>query len=655
MGKTRKIGYLIVSLLLCLSITLSGCNGTSDNHVSEVTEEVQNLEKLCKVWGYVKYTHPAFLLGQKDWDEELLNMIPTVSGAKGDEVNSILHEWFVGLGDIDYQTSRKKALPAEDQWVKTADTGWIFDESYLGKELTADLQQLGPIPAIDRSKAPVNYLAPQGVSIILPDFSNEKAYEDMDYENKGYRLLGLFRLWNAMEYHYPYLDILDENWQELLPGFISRMLSGTDKHSYQLTLAALGAKLQDAHIFFSDAYFLMDEFGEYGASVELNRAEGKWVVWKVHNPDCGLEMGDVICKLEGKTIEEVTEQRRQYIATTTKDKLVNSLAPWILRSPNQEFEVTVLRDGVEQSLNVKGDKTFIQTKATADEPYKIIEGNIGVINPAALPRNEFVSIMEKLLSTDGLIIDFRQYPSDFILSALATYLVDEYATFATYCTPSQTIPGVFLKNDQAAGYVESLGNQHYEKKVVLLIDEKTQSQAEYIVMAARNGANVTVMGENSIGSDGDVAAITLPGGMQMSFTSQGIYAPGMEQVQIVGLSPDIEVHPTIAGIQAGRDELMEAAIEFILTKTAQAQAPQSLMQTYDTKIRNLEKLCKVWGYVKYTHPAFLLGEKDWDEELLGLIPQVQDAADEETVNDLLYQWYVGLGEIDYGTDVIDPV
>ena len=53
-----------------------------------------------------------------------------------------------------------------------------------------------------------------------------------------------------------------------------------------------------------------------------------------------------------------------------------------------------------------------------------------------------------------------------------------------------------------------------------------------------------------------------------------------------------------------------------------------------TEAEQLVKLCRVWGYVKYTHPAFLLGEKDWDEELLALIPQVREKETSAEVNAL---------------------
>ena len=38
--------------------------------------------------------------------------------------------------------------------------------------------------------------------------------------------------------------------------------------------------------------------------------------------------------------------------------------------------------------------------------------------------------------------------------------------------------------------------------------------------------------------------------------------PDGKQLQRVGLLPDIEVKPTIAGIRAGRDEVLERAVQY---------------------------------------------------------------------------------------------
>ena len=103
---TRLLSALLLVCLLFTSCAPVGQSVDNSENTAD-SQKAENLEKLCKVWGYTKYTHPAFLLGKKDWDEELLKLIPVVSEAKAKEVNDILHGWFVSLGEIDYGTSRK--------------------------------------------------------------------------------------------------------------------------------------------------------------------------------------------------------------------------------------------------------------------------------------------------------------------------------------------------------------------------------------------------------------------------------------------------------------------------------------------------------------------------------------------------------------------
>lgn len=91
-------------------------------------------------------------------------------------------------------------------------------------------------------------------------------------------MLGLFRVWNAVEYYFPYLDLMDENWHDLLPEYISQMLNANDRHSYDLILASMTAKLRDPHVSFTDTESITEELGEYLIPVNLMMIEGYPVV-----------------------------------------------------------------------------------------------------------------------------------------------------------------------------------------------------------------------------------------------------------------------------------------------------------------------------------------------------------------------------------------
>jgi C-terminal processing protease CtpA/Prc len=99
---------------------------------------------------------------------------------------------------------------------------------------------------------------------------------------------------------------------------------------------------------------------------------------------------------------------------------------------------------------------------------------------------------------------------------------------------------------------------------VILVDEVTQSSAEYTTMAFRSSPNAFVIGSTTAGADGNVSPIPLPGGLRTMISGIGVFYPDKRPTQRVGIVPDLEVKPTIAGIRAGRDELLEAALRRIL-------------------------------------------------------------------------------------------
>ena len=82
-------------------------------------------------------------------------------------------------------------------------------------------------------------------------------------------------------------------------------------------------------------------------------------------------------------------------------------------------------------------------------------------------------------------------------------------------------------------------------------------------MALRVAPKATVIGSTTAGADGNVSRIVLPGNVTTMISGIGVYYPDGTETQRIGIVPDIEVHPSIAGIRAGQDELLQKAISII--------------------------------------------------------------------------------------------
>ena len=436
MNKTGKRWICFLALLMCLCLLLTLLRPLHpSSRPGTAKHRSRTSPSSARSGGTSSTPIRCFCSGRKDWDEELLKLIPAVSKADSDEVNGILHEWFLSLGEIDYGMTTSISTLQEDKLCVQADVSWIKDIAYLGEDLSEDMQLLGPIPSIYRANAPVKFTA-NLMGTRVTDFSNEALYENMDFGDQGYRLLGLFRLWNAMEYYYPYLDILDNNWHDLLPEYIARMLEGKNQESYELTIASLSAKLQDAHVALYNSKYTILEAGIYGVPVKIMQAEGEFVVTEVLEDDCPLQRGDIIRELDGKNIRDILAERMEYFSVTTEKKFINKIGYFLLRSNDKNIELTISRDGIEQTVSVEGEMAYYSMRETAEQPYQILNGNIGLLNPAALQAGSLSSLMNKLMSTDGLVIDLRQYPSNYVVYDLAEYLVDGVNPFLICAVPN---------------------------------------------------------------------------------------------------------------------------------------------------------------------------------------------------------------------------
>ena len=573
----------IIAMLLCAGLLFGGCTPEKEEVTVNYPQEVQNLEKLCKVWGYTKYTHPAFLVEGKDWDAELISLIPQVQEMNsGEEVNELLNDWLLSLGEVEFESDTISSVwsdAKEEDIVVVADTSWIFDEDYLGEELSANMIPLTePIPEVNRISAPINFDRNYyGYGTTFTMYSTEKQYEDMDFGDDNYRLLGVFRLWNAIEYYCPNLETFDNDWEDMLPVFISKMLENSDEQSYHLTIAEMAANLQDAHVCFGIAEFLKNVFGEnWVGDVEFTYAEGEVVVVQTFDEDCPLQAGDIIRKLDGMDIEDRIELGKKYCSVPDDDKFVNALELYLLRSDGETAEITVLRDGQEMTFTVEADGVPYDTGLTygvnyedrTPEGYEITEENIGVLNPKFLGGNtsdeyKYYLAMSAVKDTDGLIIDLRQYPG-FNKNVLSGYIYDEPEVAMTSTYFSQTLPGVYVKEPWYRNTTQLRSTYHYDKEIVVLIDENSQSAPEFAALFLRGAENVTFMGSNTVGAVGMCLVLPLPDGHGLMYTAQSTYTLDGELTNRVGIAPDIEVKRTIQGIKEGRDELKEAAIEYLI-------------------------------------------------------------------------------------------
>jgi C-terminal processing protease CtpA/Prc len=197
--------------------------------------------------------------------------------------------------------------------------------------------------------------------------------------------------------------------------------------------------------------------------------------------------------------------------------------------------------------------------------YRVLDGNIGYLDLGLLASlREFERAFEALRRTDGLIVDIRRHPGFTMQLALASRLSDRPVKSAIYEIP---IVSSFDSQEQLVSIgqydVQPDPKTHYGWPVVVLVNEKTHGSAEDVCIYLKNAGRVTFVGGTTAGCNGNRAWLSLPGGGRLWFTGMRVKFGDGSRFQNIGITPDVPAAPTVEGIRAGKDEVLEKGIDVL--------------------------------------------------------------------------------------------
>jgi C-terminal processing protease CtpA/Prc len=539
--------------------------------LDELTEvQIKNLATLGKVWGFLKYHHPRVTSGQVHWDYELFRVLPAVVGASDrSEANAALLHWIAGLGKV-AECNSCATLEEKDLHLRP-ELDWLRDESLLGKDLSQSLR------SIHR-----NRLAGKQFYISLvpgvgnPKFLYEQAYAGTKLPDAGFQILGLYRFWNIIEYWFPYRDVLGEDWDLVMSEFIPKIALAKHAEAYQLQLMALIAKAHDSHANLWSSLQVRPPLGDCQLPVTVRFIENRAVVTGYPDAEAGkatgLRTGDVITELDGVPVLELVKNWTPYYAAGNEPTRLRDIAGALTRGSHGSAALLAQREN--EPLELRAERLPLsklnsggpQFHDLPGETFRLLSDQVAYLKLSSVKASEAAHYVEAAAGTKGLILDIRNYPSQFMVFALGSLLLTNQTEFARFTRGDLANPGAFHW-----GEPESLSPAlpHYSGKVVVLLDEVSQSQAEYSGMAFR-AAGATVVGSTTAGADGNVSGFALPGGFRSMISGIGVFYPNKKPTQRIGIIPDVEVRPTIKGVRAGRDQVLEVALRQILEPAAAA-------------------------------------------------------------------------------------
>lgn len=396
-------------------------------------------------------------------------------------------------------------------------------------------------------------------------FRNENSYGSK-FTSKQTALLELFRYWNYVEYFFAYKYKTDQNWNDVLREMIPKFLAVDNDENYHLSLAELVTKTDDSHAFLFSKLTSLNQYGRKNVPVQYSYAEGKLVVTKIFptifNEENPLKTGDVIYDVEGLTIPQKINLFGKYLPASNSWGKINKSKYLFLYTNKDSLGLKIERDGINLAIKVKTylQKEIIRENPPVPEKWKFLddEKKMGYVNMGLIKRSDLNDMFKNLKNTESIIFDSRNYPNMTILP-LSRLLLPENKIYYEFIFPETNYLSKFYRRKNNIGRNNP---DYYKGNVVILVNEVTQSQAETTVMMLKQHPKAKVIGGYTSGANGDVISFNIAG-LKTCFTGLGAYYPNGRETQRIGIIPDIIVRPTVKGIQQGKDEIMERALEYL--------------------------------------------------------------------------------------------
>jgi hypothetical protein len=554
-------------------------SGVTVHELSKV--QIDDLALLGKVWGLLKYHHPVVTSGTRHWDYELFRVLPRVLSAPDRaSARAAITEWVAGLGEVPDCTSCA-TLDTRDLAIKP-DLAWVSDPGALGADLSQRLARVVRARPADGKQFYVSMVDNVG----NPVFEHELSYPGKETD-AGFRLLAVYRFWNMVQYWFPYRDLLAEPWDRALRDAIPRVMLASTPEVYARELMALIARVHDSHANLWSSLDVRPPTGRCELPVEVRFLGKSAVVARTTGPAdasagaTGLQVGDVILALDGASPGETAAKLAPYYASSNDASRLRDFAGGMTRGDCTSAALRVQRDG--RTLSLAAARTAPsewQHSPLHDRPgptFQKLSDDVAYLKLSSVRRQDIEGYVQAAAGTRGLVVDIRNYPSEFVVFELGARLVDAPTDFARFTRGDRANPGAFHWTPPMS---LPTAEPRYSGKVAILVDETSQSQAEYTAMALRASPRAVVVGSTTAGADGNVSTIVLPGRLSSMFSGIGVFYPDKRPTQRIGIVPDIRVEPTLAGIRAGRDEVLEAALRHLLgdatpraTIEAMAKAP----------------------------------------------------------------------------------
>ncbi len=313
----------------------------------------------------------------------------------------------------------------------------------------------------------------------------------------------------------------------------------------------------------ADGHAFVDPGGSrvWGAlPLELDWIENRLVITEVHDPALPVKAGDIITAVKGQSAEaRLVELDGLQAASSAAARRNRSLEEFNFFSLGEVVPLTIRRpDGSSGDVAVRAEEPDLYSGERRPDKIAQLKPGVMYVDINRINDADFEGALAKLAQAKAVIFDLRGYPHGL---ALLSHLADHPISSAYWKVAVTTRPDHTVDRWKVSRWFIAPKGPRLQGRIVFITDERAVSFSESIMGVVEAEHLGEIVGHTTAGTNGNINTVFLPGGYAVSFTGMNVIKHDRSRHMGVGIKPTVPVERTIAGVAAGRDELLEKAIE----------------------------------------------------------------------------------------------
>lgn len=379
------------------------------------------------------------------------------------------------------------------------------------------------------------------------------------------RLANVALAWNVFQHFYPYFDVVQADWPAELRRALSSAATDQDAAAFLTTLRRLVAALEDGH----GNAFHPSKAASHQLPLAWDWVEDRLVITRVDPEKApGVSRGDVVTAIDGKPAGEAIAAEEELISSATPQwKRFRALRNLLAGAGDEEVRLTLQSPaGETKTAAVRRSVSFQQSPEGFEEPRpeKIAEIRPGIfyVDLDRVEEEEFKAAVDRLAAAKGIVFDMRGYPNGSALLAFS-HLIDEPMYTARWQIPEVARPDREGMTFNFSNWPVRPAPPRFRAKVAFVTDGRAISYAETCMGMIEAYKVAPIVGAPTAGTNGNINPFNLPGGYRLVWTGMKVTKQDGSRHHGVGIRPTVPVSRTLKGVIAGRDEVLERAIEVV--------------------------------------------------------------------------------------------